>query len=268
MSSRIIEANQRVHAALLGSGQYQKSPHRSAESMRRVQSILSNFPSSAQTLMHLDVGCGDGFIFECKPAHWVSIGVDATPEMLDACAANHPDVRVQLGQAEDLVFEDSSFDIVTSYSFLDHLESTERFYAEVLRVLKPGGIFYFGLNPNRCFYQALAELRGFAASESLHHADLTLELLKAFDDGAYYQENFGINKEDLLCCEPGKSERGGMSPTEEQYKLARLGANLTEYKYEWIFQQNRLPSDTVAKLVDFLPFTSRCFKYFDLNGVK
>ena len=269
MNSDVIEANRRVHSSLILSGEYQRSPHRSADSVRRVRSILSGLNASRQPLAHLDIGCGDGFIFECKPSHWVSHGIDATPEMLQACTANHPEVKLQLGYAETLPFKDASFDVVTCYSFLDHLESTACFYAEAMRVLKPGGMFYFGLSPNREFYVALIRSSQFKLSEVLsRQVDLALESQKAFDDGTYYEQHFGIDKKDLSRCEPGKSIAHGLSPTEEQSKLQTLGANRTEIKYEWIFQQNRLSPEIVEHLMGFLPFTSACFKYFDLMGVK
>jgi SAM-dependent methyltransferase len=269
MNSEVIEANQRVHSSLILSGEYQKSPHRSGESVRRVRSILSSLLPSSQSVAHLDVGCGDGFIFECRPSHWVSHGIDVTPEMLQACASNHPEVRLQLGYAESLPFKENSFNVVTCYSFLDHLESTERFYSEAMRVLKPGGVFYFGLSPNREFYVALMRSLQFKLSETLRHQiDLTLESEKAFDDGAYYEKNFGIDKKDLARCEPGKSITLGLSPAEEYSKLERLEVKRIEIKYEWVFQQNRLDENIVSNLINFLPFTSACFKYFDLMGVK
>jgi SAM-dependent methyltransferase len=269
MNSEVIEANRRVHSSLILSGEYQKSPHRSPESIRRVQSILSEINPSKKPLVHLDVGCGDGFIFECRPKHWVSHGIDATPEMLQACTSNHPDVKLQLGYAEKLPFKDASFDVVTCYSFLDHLESTGGFYAEAIRVLKPGGIFYFGLNPNRDFYIALMRVAQLKLSKILQNQiDLPLESQKAFDDGHYYEKNFGIDKKDLSLCEPGKSITKGLSPLEESAKLESLGIDQIEFKYEWIVQQHRLGADVIKNLIDFLPFTSACFKYFDLMGTK
>jgi len=269
MNLDVIEANRRVHSALISSGEYQKSPHRSQESIRRVCSVLSKIHPSPNKLMHLDIGCGDGFIFECKPANWVSHGVDATPAMLAECAKKHPYVVLQEGFAEALPFPDSSFDVVTCYSFLDHLESTERFYSEAFRVLKPGGCFYFGLNPNRDFYESLRQSSRFELSDYLRNTvDLHLELQKAFDDGKYYEENFGIDKNDLHQCEPGKSVTKGLSYIDERAKIEALGVNDVRVEYEWVVQQNRLKPEEIGTLIKFLPFTSSCFKYFDLTGTK
>jgi SAM-dependent methyltransferase len=269
MNSDVIKANQYVHSSLILSGEYQKSPHRGAESVRRVRAVLAGFLSSEQKISHLDVGCGDGFIFECRPAHWTSHGIDATPEMLNACAENHPEVKLKEGCAEALAFDDASFDVVTCYSFLDHLEFTERFYSEAIRILRPGGVFYFGLSPNRGFYVELERTRQFNLSGLLtSNVDMSLEFKKAFDDGSYYEDNFGIAKEDLVRCEPGKSISHGLSPTEERAKLERLGVSEIKVEYEWVFQQNRHNPNVIKTLKDFLPFSSSCFKYFDLSGIK
>lgn len=269
MNLDVIEANQRVHTTLILSGEYQKSPHRSPESIQRVRSVLSSLHPSSNELMHLDIGCGDGFLFECKPENWVSKGVDATPAMLAACATNHPKVELKEGFAEALPFPDSSFDVLTCYSFLDHLESTDRFYSEAMRVLKPGGVFYFGLNPNRDFYASLLQVNCFELSDFLRKTvDIPLEVHKAFNDGSYYEENFGIDKIDLEQCEPGKSIARGLSCGEEHTKLKALGFGGIRIEYEWILQQNRLDPDMISTLIRFLPFTSSCFKYFDLMGTK
>ena len=269
MSSRVIEANQRVHAALVSSGEYQKSPHRSPESVRRVSGVIAgltcDLPAAAK---HLDVGCGDGFMFECTPVTWQRHGIDATPEMLTHCAARHPEVSLGQGFAEKLPFPDSTFDIVTCYSFLDHLADTSVFYAEVLRVLKPSGAFYFGLNPNRDFFRVMEDIAESRSVFEMPHVDIHLEVRKALDDGSYYSENFGIDSQDLLDCEPGKTISRGMISVDERARLRQLGASRVSVVHEWVFQQNRLAQEKVAILREFLPFTSSCFKYFDIIGAR
>lgn len=269
MDFQVIEANQRVHAALLKAGHYQQSPHRRPESKARVSAQLQQIAdTNDDSLQMLDVGCGDGFMFECTPSNWQRHGIDMTPEMLAACQTNHPDVQLQQAPAEALPFLDHSFDLVTCYSFLDHLPSPEKFYAEALRVLKPGGKFYFGLNPNRSFTQSLKLLSSLDAYNRSDRIDLELEYKKAFDDGSYYETAFGINKTDLERCEPGKTIQQGMSAVDELYKLNLLGASECKLVFEWIAQQNKLSIQEVDLIRSLLPASSGCFKYFDLIGKK
>lgn len=267
--SKVIEANRQVHSALIESGEYQRSPHRSPESRRRVkEKILRLGLPGGANYAHLDVGCGDGFIFECVPEVWNRSGVDVTDAMLMECGKRHPDVRLLRGQAERLPIESDSIDFITCYSFLDHLEDTAEFFAEAMRVLKSGGHFYFGLSPNRDFLRQLHIAQNFDLSQELKALDLAVEAKKAFDDGAYYQERFGIQASALQDCEPGKSIKMGLLPSEETAKLQAVGAARASVIYEWIFQQNRIDPDAVKLIESFLPFTAACFKYFDLVGRK
>jgi 2-polyprenyl-6-hydroxyphenyl methylase/3-demethylubiquinone-9 3-methyltransferase len=48
-----------------------------------------------------------------------------------------------LGDALSLPFDDASFDVVCAMDFLEHVEDPGAVVAEVARVLKPGGTFFF-----------------------------------------------------------------------------------------------------------------------------
>jgi SAM-dependent methyltransferase len=48
-------------------------------------------------------------------------------------------VRVMVGDATSLPFEDGSFDVVTGHSFLYLVPHREKVLAEVVRLLRPGG---------------------------------------------------------------------------------------------------------------------------------
>lgn len=50
------------------------------------------------------------------------------------------DSDLQVADAENLPFADSSFDLVYSWGVLHHTPDTERAITEVLRILKPGGM--------------------------------------------------------------------------------------------------------------------------------
>jgi len=53
--------------------------------------------------------------------------------------------------AEQLAFDDDSFDAVYSFGVLHHTASAERAFREVRRVLRPGGVFVGGLYNRRSF---------------------------------------------------------------------------------------------------------------------
>ncbi|MBN1555191.1 MAG: class I SAM-dependent methyltransferase [Phycisphaerae bacterium] len=65
---------------------------------------------------------------------------------------NQP-VDIRPGRAERLEFPDASFDLVHALSVLEHVADPAAVFAEVFRVLRPGGVFWFcttnGLSPRQ-----------------------------------------------------------------------------------------------------------------------
>ena len=92
----------------------------------------------------LDVACGTGnaAIPAARTGATVT-GLDITPELLQDAAANADAAGVALtlieGDAEDLPFEDESFDVVVSTFGCMFAPRHEVAAAEIARVLKPGG---------------------------------------------------------------------------------------------------------------------------------
>jgi 2-polyprenyl-6-hydroxyphenyl methylase / 3-demethylubiquinone-9 3-methyltransferase len=94
----------------------------------------------------LDVGCGAGFLSNHLARLGFDVtGVDASPGSLDV--ATRHDVsgkaRYVLGDALALPFPSASFDVVCAMDFLEHVEEPAAVVAEIARVLKPGGLFFF-----------------------------------------------------------------------------------------------------------------------------
>lgn len=96
----------------------------------------------------LDVGCGAGTdTLVAARMVWPggrAVGIDMTPEMLDrarSAAAGMSDVSVEfrLADAERLPFADDSFDAVISNGVIDIIPDKDAVFAEVMRVLRPGG---------------------------------------------------------------------------------------------------------------------------------
>jgi arsenite methyltransferase len=96
----------------------------------------------------LDLGSGAGF--DCflaatrVGASGRVIGVDMTPEMIGKARANaarggYSNVEFRLGEIDILPVEDSSIDLVISNCVINLVPDKRKAFAEVYRVLKPGG---------------------------------------------------------------------------------------------------------------------------------
>lgn len=89
----------------------------------------------------LDIGCGTGTLAGALAARhgcrcWA---VDPSSEMLAVARSKHlSGVELTLGHAEELPFEDQSFERAVMLSVVHHLDRRPSF-AEVCRVLAPGG---------------------------------------------------------------------------------------------------------------------------------
>ena len=98
----------------------------------------------------LDVGCGLGVIdvmlAETYGAKTV-IGIDVEPHLIDHACQRASDaglderVLFQLVEPGPLPFKNDIFNMVFSKDAIVHIQDKPSFYTEVLRVLKPGGVF-------------------------------------------------------------------------------------------------------------------------------
>jgi len=95
----------------------------------------------------LDVGCGRGgtVALLADQLGAEATGVDLAPEAIAFCRRTHrqPNVRFDVGDAEHLPVEDSSFDAVTNIESSHTYPNLRGFFAEVRRVLKPDGEFLY-----------------------------------------------------------------------------------------------------------------------------
>lgn len=83
----------------------------------------------------LDVGCAYGFVVELlKELGYEAYGVDISKF---AVAKERGAI---LGDAENLPFKRSSFDLITCFETIEHLRNPELFLEECHRILKPSGV--------------------------------------------------------------------------------------------------------------------------------
>jgi len=104
----------------------------------------------------LEIGAGTGYF----SLNLLQAGVvreatctDISPGMIAALRANAQrlglTVETAVADAEDLPFDDASFDLVLGHAVLHHLPDLERAFGEFHRVLAPGGVVVFAGEPSR-----------------------------------------------------------------------------------------------------------------------
>lgn len=117
-----------------------------------------------RTLRILDVGCGAGFfsVLLAKEGYQVT-GVDLTPDMVENARILASEEKTAceflVMDAENLRFEDESFDVVISRNLTWTLPDVKRAYREWVRVLKKGGtLLNFDANYGLSDFTDLSEL--------------------------------------------------------------------------------------------------------------
>jgi ubiquinone/menaquinone biosynthesis C-methylase UbiE len=108
--------------------------------------ILSWFKEHCKGAKVLDLCCGNGgdSIFLAKECGAQVIGCDLSDVSIENCRALaaregvSEKARFEIEDAEHLSYPDSSFDVVTEYGALHHVD-LQKVYAEMARILRPGG---------------------------------------------------------------------------------------------------------------------------------
>jgi len=158
----------------------------------------------------LDVACGTGALTMAAAAivgsHGRVAGLDANPDMLAVARRKSKIIDWREGRAEDLPFDDASFDAVISQFGLMFFDDRPRALSEMMRVLKPGGrltVAVCGAVERSPGYTAFANLLDWLFGKEVGNAfrapfvlgnadDLSRIALAAGIDGASIDEHIGV----------------------------------------------------------------------------
>lgn len=273
--NEVISANIEVHNELVKKGEYQKSPHFFEENKKKVKTklekIISNLSSKDKMI---DFGCGTGFIIQLIHQNFTEVhGVDISTEMMKHVDTSSGNVFLHESIAEKTTFDDSLFDFASCYSFMDHLLDYKPFLEEVFRVLKQGGIFYSGLNPNKDFILGMSKIE---KSITFGSSIIDNEIKKALHNSEYYKNNLGLSSNLLDKAEPIKSLEKGFNFNEVLEFAKTLGFSNTEVTFDWFLGQGEISKkkslDDVEIIEEYLqsllPFSSPCYKYLSFIFTK
>lgn len=161
-----------------------------------VMAYLSSLGLDGHRGRALDFGCGVGRLTRALADHFDEVvGVDIAPSMLDL-ARVHGSLdrcRFLLNDDTTLRLDSDSFDFAYSNIVFQHIEPrhTRRYLAELLRVLKPGGVLLFQL-PSEPVSESARGLRRLVP-RPVRRALRRLRRLREFPR----MEGFGIPRSDV-----------------------------------------------------------------------
>ena len=97
----------------------------------------------------LEIGCGIGtVVHELAKQGYDVRGTDISQVAIEYGRAKYGGIRLEVQPAEELAFDDGTFDVVLSFDLFEHIARIDRHVSEVQRVLKRGGYYLFQ-TPNK-----------------------------------------------------------------------------------------------------------------------
>jgi SAM-dependent methyltransferase len=89
----------------------------------------------------LEIGCGTGNYLEALSltGGLQVAGIDPSSAMLAQLHVRMPEAMATVGRGEDIPFPAESFDVLYSVDVIHHLGDRDAYFAEAVRVLRPGG---------------------------------------------------------------------------------------------------------------------------------
>ena len=190
----------------------------------------------------LDIGCSSGgFLSTLDTSAWQLYGIEMEPSTGER-ARELAGAQVWVGDVLDANFEPNSFDVITCFDLLEHIYTPREFLVQVLKWLKPGGVFYtvlpniesweartfrtywYGLElPRHFFHFSPRSLRALTASIGFEEVHIGTPPI------SYVERSMGYVGAGLL-------ERLGFSPTPQAnqqkkspfaWRIVRKGLRLT-----------------------------------------
>lgn len=264
----IMQANITVHTKMVNS--YNAEPHFRPENQAKVSRVLADLRAETKGSKLLDLGCGTGFIINLAKDLFAEIhGVDITPAMLSKIDISNGNITLHNIPAEALPFSAESFDVVTAYAFLHHLEDYNKVVREAFRVLRKNGLFYIDLEPNRFFWLAMQKLEQERRAGDVYSPVVEKEITAVLHTDGHIQRDFGIDREIFNKAEYTKSILGGIDLY--QFKNESLSIGFSECRIfpQWFLGQGNVMHEQSFETADIIdnfllertPLTNHLFKY-------
>jgi 2-polyprenyl-3-methyl-5-hydroxy-6-metoxy-1,4-benzoquinol methylase len=121
---------------------YGRNDFLSPITINRYNEILDSFEPYRKTNKLLDVGCGIGFFLEvAKQRGWDVYGTEYTDEAIKIC--KEKGFTMHKGSLDTDNYPIESFDIITSFEVMEHINNPVEEVNRFNKLLRKGGLFYF-----------------------------------------------------------------------------------------------------------------------------
>jgi SAM-dependent methyltransferase len=131
----------------------------------------------------LDAGCGSGYGAAAFGESACVIGTDVSADAIQYAREKFagPVVRFLQAACENLPFGGASFDLVTAFEVIEHIERWQDLLAEARRVLKTSGVLLVS-TPNKSYY---AESRAAVGPNPFHRHEFEFEEFRSALDAVF-----------------------------------------------------------------------------------
>ncbi len=120
---------------------YASEQYLSPLTIERYNLLLDEFEQYRKTNKLLDVGCGMGyFLIQAKKRGWEVYGTEYSETAVAICEKEG--VEMRKGQLTPELFTNESFDVITSFEVLEHINNPNEELQLIHQFLRKDGLFY------------------------------------------------------------------------------------------------------------------------------
>ena len=120
---------------------YGRNAYQSPITIKRFNELLDEFEKYRKTNKLLDVGCGEGdFLDVAKKRGWDVYGTEYGENAFNKCVDKG--IKMYNGVLDPNKFEKESFDVVTSFEVLEHINNPKEEINNISKLIRKGGLFY------------------------------------------------------------------------------------------------------------------------------
>ena len=120
---------------------YGRNDYLSPITIKRYEELLDEFEKFRKTNKIIDVGCGVGYFLEvAKKRGWEVYGTEFTENAVKICAEKG--INMHIGGLNIDNYEPESFDIITSFEVIEHINNPNEELNKFHSILRKGGLVY------------------------------------------------------------------------------------------------------------------------------